>query len=98
MHDPPTGRSVGDGPRSEERGLASTRWPDDREQVVSERELGESDVPVEVAGVALVALGACPARVDVDVKTKIVSVESALARKSLEAAIRTAGYSPENGG
>ena len=42
--------------------------------------------------------GADPAaRVDVDVKTKIVSVESALARKDLEAAIRTAGYSPEKG-
>lgn len=35
------------------------------------------------------------ARVEVDVETKTVSVESALAPETIEAAIRAAGYSPE---
>ena len=35
------------------------------------------------------------ARVDVNVETKTVSVESALAPETIEAAIRAAGYSPK---
>ena len=34
------------------------------------------------------------ARLQVDMETKIVSVESALAPEAIEAAIRSAGYSP----